>query len=149
MDVEMRHERRIPTLTGFIDAPDWMSAEAIEAQNQWPCGSCREPTYRAHMGQHWGPRLSVTSKVLQLCRAHHIHQLARCGVRETQSQAQPQATVGSELGGYSPELVSQTKMSGKISSYRISMVVVAIAMVVGLRGLVNHLSQHTRTEGGA
>lgn len=39
--------------------------------------------------------------------------------------------------------------SGKSHSHRISMVVVAIAMVVGLRGLVNLLSKHTRADGGA
>ncbi|MFT9115248.1 MAG: hypothetical protein ABF443_14275 [Acetobacter malorum] len=37
-----------------------------------------------------------------------------------------------------------TKTLGKNFSYRISMVVVAIAMVVGLRARVNLLSQHTQ-----
>ncbi|MFS8368367.1 hypothetical protein ACJRO0_12870 [Acetobacter oryzifermentans] len=37
--------------------------------------------------------------------------------------------------------------SAKNRSYRISMVVVAIAMVMGLRVLVNQCSKHTRTDG--
>ncbi|GCD73954.1 hypothetical protein NBRC3299_0246 [Acetobacter pasteurianus NBRC 3299] len=39
--------------------------------------------------------------------------------------------------------------SAKNRSYRISMVVVAIAMVLGLRALVNQHSKHTRTDGEA
>lgn len=139
-----RPERLIPALTGFITAPDWMSDEEVAY-------------YRAPRGGFSLTKPCALSERDRESLARSISSRLLSGGDQTNPLAQRWAEC--PIRRLSPSLAclcevfrarskrAQTKLSKQIPFFRISMVVVAIAMVVGLRVLVNQHSKHTRTDG--
>ncbi|MCP1202283.1 hypothetical protein [Acetobacter oryzoeni] len=142
-----RPERLIPTLTGFITAPDWMSDEEVRSLSAQLYGADSEPSFLVRKDQYREP-LRTEGKYshpsdMPLGNHHQVQSEVGKILYRFALQAAAFAHEGVRFLGW----VFRPTKSGRISSYRISMVVVAITMVVGLRVLVNQHSKHTRTDG--
>lgn len=137
------------SLTGPVYAPDWMSDEEVSAFYRLPSARDHGPTARAPAAGFPGPLWSE-GKCCHRCGAlPGMHLQGQSAARKSQYRSALRAIDCVKAVARLLKRDFQPKKSERIASYRISMVVVAIAMVVGLRGLVNLLSQHTRTDGGA
>ncbi|WP_215755065.1 hypothetical protein [Acetobacter sp. P5B1] len=133
------------SLTGPVYADESMSDEDVARLRKslsGPLSANQSDPLAAHRERERLAKL-VCHELLKVLKPDDFHQF-----QGSQSQRSLPSFARLGLLFREPAKRARTSFQGKVFSHRISMVVVAIAMVVGLRALVNLRSQHTRTDGG-